>query len=64
MSSVMESIRILTVDDHPLIRQGIVGLVTTQSDMRVIGEATNGRQGIQQFRTHRKSVSAGISFAR
>ena len=57
MNSDMESIRILTVDDHPLIRQGIAGLVATQTDMRVIGEATNGREAIQQFRTHRPDVT-------
>jgi DNA-binding NarL/FixJ family response regulator len=47
------SIRILSVDDHPLVREGISGLVAGQSDMNLVGEATNGREAIQQFRKHR-----------
>ena len=43
-------IRILAVDDHPLVRHGITGLVALQSDMQVVGEAANGREAIQQFR--------------
>ena len=57
MSSYNDSIRILTADDHPLIRQGIAGLVATQSDMGVIAEAANGREAIEQFRTHRPDVT-------
>jgi DNA-binding NarL/FixJ family response regulator len=57
MSSNRESIRILTVDDHRLIRQGIAGLVATQSDMSVIAEASNGREAIHQFQTHRPDVT-------
>ena len=47
------SIGILAVDDHPLVRQGIAGLVAGQSDMKMVAEASNGREAIQQFRTHR-----------
>jgi DNA-binding NarL/FixJ family response regulator len=43
-------IRILAVDDHPLIRQGIAGMVAVESDMALAGEASNGREAIQQFR--------------
>jgi DNA-binding NarL/FixJ family response regulator len=43
-------IRILTVDDHPLIRVGIATLVASESDMKVVGEASNGREGIAKFR--------------
>ena len=57
MSSDADSIRILTVDDHRLIRQGIAGLVATQSDMSVVAEATNGREAIHLFRTHRPDVT-------
>jgi DNA-binding NarL/FixJ family response regulator len=43
-------IRILTVDDHPLIRVGIATLVAPESDMKMVGEASNGREGIAKFR--------------
>src|SRR6266403_5593530 len=52
MSADSNSIRILAVDDHALIRQGIVGLVADQSDMSVVAEASNGREAVQQFRAH------------
>ena len=45
-------IRVLTVDDHPLLREGIAALIDTQSDMQLIGEASNGREAIAQFRNH------------
>jgi DNA-binding NarL/FixJ family response regulator len=50
-------IRILTVDDHPLVREGIAGLVGVQPDMTVVAEAANGRDAIQQFRAHRPDVT-------
>jgi DNA-binding NarL/FixJ family response regulator len=43
-------IRILTVDDHSLIRVGIATLLAAESDMKVVGEASNGREGIAKFR--------------
>jgi DNA-binding NarL/FixJ family response regulator len=57
MSADASSIRILAVDDHPLVRQGIAGLVAVQEDMTLVGEASNGRDAIQQFRTHRPDVT-------
>jgi len=57
MSTDASSIRILAVDDHPLVRQGIAGLVAVQEDMTLVGEASNGRDAIQQFRTHRPDVT-------
>jgi DNA-binding NarL/FixJ family response regulator len=57
MSADPKSIRILAVDDHPLVRQGITGLVAVQSDMTLVGEASNGRDAIQQFRAHRPDVT-------
>ena len=49
MSTNLSPIRILSVDDHPLIRQGIAGLVATEGDMNLIAQAANGREAIQQF---------------
>ena len=50
-------IRILTVDDHPLLREGIASLVGNQSDMKIIAEAANGREALEQFRTHRPDIT-------
>ncbi len=57
MSPDPNSIRILAVDDHPLVRQGISGLLAVQSDMNLVAEASNGRDAIQQFRAHRPDVT-------
>ena len=57
MSAESSLIRIMAVDDHPLLRQGIAGLVTDQSDMKMVAEASNGREAIQQFRTHRPDIT-------
>ncbi len=57
MSTDPSKIRILAVDDHPLLRQGIAGLVADQSDMSLVAEASNGREAIQQFRAHRPDVT-------
>jgi two-component system, NarL family, response regulator len=57
MSGGSPPIRILAVDDHPLVRQGIAGLVDVQPDMTVVAEAANGRDAINQFRTHRPDVT-------
>jgi len=51
------SIRILAVDDHPMFRQGIAGLVAAQSDMCLVAEAANGQEAIQQFRAHHPDVT-------
>jgi DNA-binding NarL/FixJ family response regulator len=57
MSSDLKPIRILSVDDHPLIRQGIAGLVATEADMDLIAQAANGCEAIQQFRRHRPDIT-------
>jgi len=57
VSENLKSIRILAVDDHPLVRNGIAGLVEDQSDMLLVGQASNGREAIQQFRVHRPDVT-------
>jgi DNA-binding NarL/FixJ family response regulator len=57
VSSEAASIRILVVDDHPVVRQGVAVLIGTQSDMTLVAEASNGREAIQQFRAHRPDVT-------
>ena len=57
MSAGSSQIRILAVDDHALVRDGIAGLVGVQPDMVMVGEASNGREAIQQFRMLRPDVT-------
>jgi len=57
MVSSPSPIRVLTADDHALIREGIAALVGNQKDMRLVGEASNGREAIEQFRLHRPDVT-------
>ncbi len=57
MSSAPPPIRILCVDDHPIVRQGIAGLVGVHADLELVAEAANGREAIQQFRTHRPDIT-------
>jgi DNA-binding NarL/FixJ family response regulator len=50
-------IRVLTVDDHPLLRDGIAALIGSEEDMELIGEASNGREGLDMFRKFRPDVT-------
>jgi len=50
-------IRVLVVDDHPIVRDGIARLIGTQSDMELIAEAADGREAIEQFRKHRPDIT-------
>jgi YesN/AraC family two-component response regulator len=46
------TIRVLTVDDHALLREGIAALVNAESDMKLVAEAANGQEGIERFRLY------------
>lgn len=50
-------IRIFSVDDHPLLRQGIAAIINSQTDMLLVAQAANGVEAIQQFREHRPDVT-------
>jgi len=57
VDSAHNLIRILTVDDHPLLRKGIAALVNAEPDLKLIAEASNGQEGIEAFRTYRPDVT-------
>lgn len=52
-----QSIRVFSVDDHPLLREGIATLVNNQPDMVLVGEASTGGEAIQQFKQHVPDVT-------
>ena len=57
MSNKARTIRVLAVDDHPLLRHGIASLVNAQADMELVGQAGTGREALEQFRQHRPDVT-------
>jgi DNA-binding NarL/FixJ family response regulator len=50
-------IRVFSVDDHPLLREGIAAIINSQPDMTLVGHATTGREAIHGFREHRPDVT-------
>jgi two-component system, NarL family, response regulator len=50
------SIRVLVVDDHPIVRQGLVSILESEPDMVIVGQASNGNEAIAQFRLHQPDV--------
>ena len=67
MDTAQNLIRILTVDDHPLLRKGIAALVNAEPDMKLVAEASNGKEAVDIFRSLRPDVTlmdlqmAGVS---
>src|SRR5258708_34845200 len=56
MTESKKTIRVLCIDDHPSVRDGLSAIINLQPDMTVAGEAATGREGLQQFRTLRPDV--------
>lgn len=56
MTEENKTIRVLMVDDHPLLREGIAAVIEGQPDLEVVGEATNGREAVELFRTCQPDV--------
>jgi len=57
MSTGPSLIRILAVDDHPMLLEGIAALVASQPDMKLVAEASTGREALEQFRKHRPDLT-------
>jgi len=57
VNSAQNLIRILTVDDHPLLRKGIAALVNPEPDLKLVAEAANGKEAIEAFRSHQPDVT-------
>ena len=57
MAAVPDMIRILAVDDHPLLRKGIAALVNVEPDMKLVAEASNGEEAVERFRLHRPDIT-------
>lgn len=57
MTSSSPVIRVLTVDDHPMLRGGIAGAINAQSGMAVIAEAADGEEAVEAYRTHRPDIT-------
>ena len=57
MASDSGIIRILTADDHALLRKGIAALVNVESDMKLVAEASTGEEAVKEFKKHRPDIT-------
>ncbi|MCU1249206.1 MAG: two component transcriptional regulator, LuxR family [Edaphobacter sp.] len=57
MSNKSKPIRLLVVDNHPLLREGIAAIIIDQTDIELVAEASSGREAIEKFRSHRPDVT-------
>ena len=55
--STSTPIRIFSIDDHPLMREGIAAIIRNEPDMLLVAEASNGREAVQGFRDHRPDIT-------
>ena len=56
-ANTVATIRVLCVDDHPLVRKGIASILANEPDIHLVGEAGNGKDAIAMFKTHRPDVT-------
>jgi DNA-binding NarL/FixJ family response regulator len=57
MAATNPAIRLLTVDDHPLMRAGVAALLGSEPDIAIVAEASDGPEAIEQFRVHRPDIT-------
>lgn len=57
MNASAEQIRVMSVDDHPLLREGLAAVINSQTDMILIAEASSGSESIEQFRSHLPDIT-------
>jgi len=57
MTNVPDTIRILAVDDHALLRKGLAAVINAEPDMKLVAEASNGEEAVEKFRAHRPDIT-------